>query len=184
MSDSSRSHGLQPTRLLHPWDFSGESTGVGCHCLLREISIPLLKKILKRCTSRRKMFPEEGMKEMVSRESAECVENVMNIVNNYTESLSEKGWLLHQLESCQQISFIYWPLQEGPQFKRSTLVKVKVKAKGAQSCPSLCDPMDYTVHGILQARILEWVTYPFSRRSSQPRNQTRVSCIAGRFFTN
>ena len=41
------------------------------------------------------MFPEEGMKEMVSRESAECVENVMNIVNNYTESLSEKGWLLH-----------------------------------------------------------------------------------------
>ena len=35
MSDSSRSHGLQPTRLLHPWDFPGKSTGVGCHCLLR-----------------------------------------------------------------------------------------------------------------------------------------------------
>ena len=42
----------------------------------------------------------------------------------------------------------------------------------------------WTVHGILQARIQEWVTYPFSRGSSQPRNQTRVSCIAGRFFTN
>ena len=37
----------------------------------------------------------------------------------------------------------------------------------AQSCPTLCDPMDYTVHGILQARILEWVAFPFSRRSSQ-----------------
>ena len=35
VSDSSRPHGLQPTRLLHPWDFPGENTGVGCHCLLR-----------------------------------------------------------------------------------------------------------------------------------------------------
>ena len=42
----------------------------------------------------------------------------------------------------------------------------------------------YTVHGILQARILEWVAYPFSRGSSRPRNQTGVSCIAGGFFTN
>ena len=41
--------------------------------------------------------------------------------------------------------------------------------KGAQSCPILCNPMDYTVHGILQARILEWVAFPFSRGSSQPR---------------
>ena len=38
----------------------------------------------------------------------------------------------------------------------------------AQLCPTLCDPMDYTVHGILQARILEWVAVPFSRGSSQP----------------
>ena len=44
--------------------------------------------------------------------------------------------------------------------------------------------MDHTVHGILQARILEWVAYPFSSGSSWPRNQTRVSCIAGGFFTN
>ena len=44
--------------------------------------------------------------------------------------------------------------------------------------------MDYTVHGILQARILEWVAFPFSKGSSQPRDQTQVSCIAGRFFTN
>ena len=44
--------------------------------------------------------------------------------------------------------------------------------------------MDYTVHGILQARILEWVDIPFSRRPSQPRDQTQVSHIAGRLFTN
>ena len=60
----------------------------------------------------------------------------------------------------------------------SALVKV------AQSSPTLCDPMDYTVHAILQARILEWVAFPFSRGSSRPRNRTRVSCTAGRFFTN
>ena len=38
----------------------------------------------------------------------------------------------------------------------------------AQSCPTLCDPIDYTVHGILQAQVLEWVAFPFSRGSSQP----------------
>ena len=56
--------------------------------------------------------------------------------------------------------------------------------KVAQSCPTLCNPMDYTVHGILQARILEWVAIPFSSESSLPRNWTGVSCIAGRFFTD
>ena len=56
-----------------------------------------------------------------------------------------------------------------------------VKVKVAQLCPTLCDPMDYTVHGILQARILEWVAFPFSR-SFQPRDGTQVSCITGRFF--
>ena len=48
----------------------------------------------------------------------------------------------------------------------------------------LCDPMGYAVHGILQARILEWVAFPFSRGSSQPRDRTQVSLIEGRFFTS
>ena len=58
-----------------------------------------------------------------------------------------------------------------------------MKVKVAQSCPTLCDPMDYRVHGIFQARILEWVAIPFSRGSSQPRDWTQVSSTAGRFFT-
>ena len=66
----------------------------------------------------------------------------------------------------------------------SSLVWMWVKQKITQSCPTLCDPMDYTVHGILQARILEWVAFPFSRGSSQSRDQTQVSRIAGRFFTS
>ena len=58
------------------------------------------------------------------------------------------------------------------------------KVKVAQSCLTLWDPMDYTVHGTLKARILEWVAFPFFRGSSQPRDQTQVSCIAGGFFTS
>ena len=60
----------------------------------------------------------------------------------------------------------------------------KMKVKVTQWCPTLCHPMDYIVHGILQARILEWVAFPFSRGSSQPRNQIQVSPIACRFFTS
>ena len=56
-------------------------------------------------------------------------------------------------------------------------VKSQVKVKVAQSCPTFYDPMDYTVHGILQARILEWVAFPFSRGSSQPRGQTLVFAL-------
>ena len=57
----------------------------------------------------------------------------------------------------------------------------------AQLCPTLCDSVDCSppgssVHGILQARILEWVAISFSRGSSQPRDQTRVSCIVGGCF--
>ena len=52
----------------------------------------------------------------------------------------------------------------------------KVSCKSvSQLCLTLCDPMNYTVHGILQARILEWVAFPFSRGSSQPRDQTQGS---------
>ena len=54
----------------------------------------------------------------------------------------------------------------------------------AHSCLTLCDPMDYTVHEILQPRILEWVAVPFSKRSYQPRGRTQVSGIAGGFFTS
>ena len=55
------------------------------------------------------------------------------------------------------------------------------EVKVAQSCPTLYDPMDYTVHGILQARILEYVAFSFSKGSSQPRDQTQISHVAGGF---
>ena len=59
-----------------------------------------------------------------------------------------------------------------------------IVVKVSQSCPILWDPIGYTVCGILQARILEWIAFPFSRGSSQPRDRTQVSHIAGGFFTS
>ena len=68
------------------------------------------------------------------------------------------------------------------------------KVKVAQLCPTLCDPMDYTGHPLcphrlyspwnFPGRILKWVVVPFSRGSSQPKDQTQVSHTAGRFFTS
>ena len=81
--------------------------------------------------------------------------------------------LLH----CRQILYFLSHQRLRPQ---NELLKVKV----AQSCLTLSDPMDDAVHGILQARTLEWVGPPFSRGFSQPRDQTQVSHIAGRFFTS
>ena len=63
-----------------------------------------------------------------------------------------------------------------------------MKSEVAQSSLTICDPMDcslpgFSVHGIFQARVLEWVAISFSRGSSGPRDRTQVSCIVGRCFT-
>ena len=99
--------------------------------------------------------------------------------------------VLHSI--CQQIR----ETQQWPQdWKRSVFIPILKKGNAeecssesevAQSCLTLCDPLDYSlqgfsVHGILQARILEWVTISFSRGSSQPRDRTQVSCFVGRHF--
>ena len=58
------------------------------------------------------------------------------------------------------------------------------KVKVAQLCLTLCGSMDYRVHGILLAGILEWVAFPFSSGSSQPRDGNQISHIAGGVFTS
>ena len=66
-----------------------------------------------------------------------------------------------------------------------SMVKWSKVSKVAQSCLTLCDPMNCSlpVHGIFQARVLEWVAISFPRSSSQPRDQTQVYHTAGRHFT-
>ena len=65
---------------------------------------------------------------------------------------------------------------------------ILLKSEVIQSCPTLCNPMGWSlpgssVHGILQARVLEWVAISFSRGSSWPRDRTQVSCIVSRRYT-
>ena len=86
------------------------------------------------------------------------------------------------LDGNNHFFFFFFLLTTSPSFPSCSVT---------QSCPALCDSMNCSlpgssVHGILQARILEWVAIPFSRGSSWPRNWTQVSCvscIAGCFFT-
>ena len=97
--------------------------------------------------------------------------------SNNSHTTPNVNWSLRRL--AQTSSSDGQREQKGPGYQKLR------KWKGvAQSCAALCDLTDYTVHGILQARILEWVAFPFSRRSSQPRNWTQVSHIAGGFYTS
>ena len=73
-------------------------------------------------------------------------------------------------------------------FKNILQIHMKWVTEVSQSRPTLCDPLDYSlpgssIHGIFQARGLEWVVLSFSRRSSQPRDWTWVTLIVGRHFT-
>ena len=81
-------------------------------------------------------------------------------------------------EGAEEVKTITLQISSGMADLRELLCRV------ALSCPTLCDPMDcrqpgFSIHGILQARMLEWVAMPFSRGSSQSRDQTQVSCIGG-----
>ena len=105
---------------------------------------------------------------------------------------SEKWKWRHSVMSRVRLFAIPWtaayqaPLSMGVSrqeyWSRVPLPSLKVKVN--QSFLTLCSPIDYAVHGILQARILEWAAIPFSRGSSQPRVWTQVSCLAGGFFTS
>ena len=95
-----------------------------------------------------------------------------------TRVLSKNG------EHYPQWAQLVLPCQEQLQGPVLSLSESEV----AQSCPTLCDPMDcslpgFSVHGIFQARILEWAAISFSRGSSRPRDQTQVSRTVGRHFT-
>ena len=93
-----------------------------------------------------------------------------------------QGWLLRQIGWWKITFFVYWTCR---QLVFSCLQRDESESEVTQSCLTLCDPVDppgSSIHGILQARILEWVAISFSRGSSQPKDWTQVSHIAGRHF--
>ena len=101
------------------------------------------------------------------------------------QGLSESGILLHISTLLE--SFPIWVTTD--YWVEFTVLCSQAVSSVAQLCPILCDsmgcsPPGFSVHGILQARILEWVAVPFSRGSSQPRDRTCISSIADRFFTS
>ena len=107
--------------------------------------------------------------------------------SNAVPTLWGKGQLegLYLEPSCH-LSRALFPLADFNLYPLAVMKKWKVLV--LQSCLTLCNPIGCnlsgsSVHGILQTRILEWVNIPFSRRSSWPRIQTQVSCLAGTFFT-
>ena len=99
-----------------------------------------------------------------------------------------KRWRSRYVLNCTTVIFYHWGSCQ-PSLLLGTLDACQqyftmYPMKVAQSCPTLCDPMGYTVRGIPQARIPEWIAVSFSRGSSQPRDRTQVSHIADRFFTS
>ena len=97
-------------------------------------------------------------------------------------------WISPTWSRCMILLMFCW-IQFASIFQRILhLCSAVIKMLVTQWCPTLCDPMDYSlpgssVHGILQARILEWVAISFSRGSSWSRAWTPISCIAHRLFT-
>ena len=113
----------------------------------------------------------------------ECPQAALWIQTLASISISDITVFTSSSSICCPTESIYHS-KKTPELKQYIDVRVLV----AQSCPTLCDPMDcsppgFSVHEILQARILEWIVIPFSRETARPKDWILVSCIAGRFFT-
>ena len=157
MPDSQRPHGLQPTRLLRPWDFPGKSTGVGCHRLLHVLhyhylNITRLSVYLWVCNE---------ILVYIYFILFHCLTFLKETIQNKQNQLFQNK---HKIQ-CE--SFV--------KHNSQLFIKHDVMIVQSLSVSDSCGPMDCrlpgsSVHGILQAIILEWVAISFSRGSSQPRD--------------
>ena len=179
-------HGLQPTRLLHPWDFPGNSTGVGVplpspqqksryFLILQQISIAQRKRFISRLIGNVDFSSFQVNNLEILHTPSNTTQPVPSINRFwYNESESEVPQSYPTLQPHG-----LWPtrlLRPWDSPGKSTgvgchfllqCVKVKSESEVAQSCPTLCDPMDYSlpgssIHGIFQPRVLEWGAISFS----------------------
>ena len=162
MSNSVRPHRRQPTRLPRPWDSPGKNAGVGCHFLLQCMKVKSESEVTQSC--------------LTLSDPMDC---------------SLPGSSIHVIFQARVLEWgaILCGTFHGVNVQQFTHPHTDVcSCPVVQLCLTLFDLTDYSppgssVHGIFQARILEWVAMPSSRGSSQPRDQTHVSCVAGRSFT-
>ena len=172
MSDSVRPHRWQPTRLPRPWDSPGKNTGVGCHFLLQCMKVKSESEVAQSCPT-----PSDPM---------DCSLPGSSVLGIFQARVLEWG-----ATACCQVASVVSdsvrPHRRQPTELSSPwdfpgkntgvgchflLQCMKVKeSEVAQSCPTLSDPMDCSppgssVHGICQARVLEWVAIAFSTLSA------------------
>ena len=115
---------------------------------------------------------------------------IFKFIKNIKTILSTQTLYLSVYQQLYQNTVFFWQLRKTRYYSCLSIAPNRHMAMcrtmwvKSPSRVRLCDPTDYTVHEILQARILEWVAFPLSRGSSQSRDRTQVSRIVGRFFTN
>ena len=146
MSDSVRPHRWQPTKLHRPWDSPGKNTGVGCHFLLQCMKVK--SEVAQSCPT--------------LSDPMDCSPPGSSIHGIFQARVLEWGAIAFSLESCTDT--IYLKIL-------SFLLKYACVLKSLQLCPTLCNPMDCSppgssVHGTLQARVLERVAMASSREST------------------
>ena len=148
MSDSVWPHSWQPTRLCWPWDSPGENTGVGCHFLLQCMKVKVKVKSLSRVqlfatpwTAAYQAPPSMGFSRQEYWSRLPLPSPKVNLCHSkWKDFLLSRGWVIFHCATYEYIPCVC--------------------AKLLQSCPILCNPMDRSpsgssVHGVLQARILE-----------------------------
>ena len=187
------SNSLQPHGLYSPWSSPGQNTGVGSISFLQGIfptqgshpCLPHCRRILYQLSHQGSPRILEWVVYPFSRGSSQprSRTGVSYIMGRFFTNWATRE--ARMVLSKTLTSFLYMWVSS---FNNSICWK-ESESEVAQSCPTLCDSKDcslpgFSVHGIFQARILEWVAISFSSVSSQPRKQTWVSCIEGRFFTN
>ena len=160
-----RPYGLYLTRLLCP-DFPGKNTGMGCHFLLQDIFL----------TQRSNLSLLHCRQSLYHWAAWEAHDQYLKVkVKSFSRIPSLQ---LHELYSPWNS-----PGQDTGVGSLSLLQGIFLTPGSNPGLPH-CRQIVYQLSHQGSPRILEWAAYPFSRRSSWPRNWTRVSCIAGGFFTN
>ena len=192
MSDSVRPHRQQPTRLSRPWDSPGKNTGVGCHFLLQCRKVKSESEVAQSC--------------LTLSDPMDCSPPGSSVHGIFQARVLEWGAIAFYCLRPGVLKSKLWDrrLLEGILlkniFRNSSrnewwhqwfvlfCFSLKCCCLVTKLFQTLCDPRDcrlpgFSVNGISQARIWEWVVISFSRGSFQPRHGNCVSCSAGRFFT-